>query len=207
MSDPHGIQSLYERHASQYDSDRTRILFEATWLDRFCAAMKNGRSILDLGCGCGEPIAQHLIQREYQLTGVDSSPSLIHLCRTRFPAHQWIVDDMRRFRAPDTFDGILAWDSLFHLSPDDQRAMFPIFGALSHPGTALMFTCGPQHGVVYGTYAGEPLYHASLDPDEYRAQLEAQGFSILSFVQDDPTCTGHAICLAVREAVNVSGAT
>jgi hypothetical protein len=28
---------------------------------------------------------------------------------------------------PRTFDGVLAWDSFFHLTPDDQRGMFAVF--------------------------------------------------------------------------------
>jgi hypothetical protein len=28
-----------------------------------------------------------------------------------------------------SFDGILAWDSFFHLNHDDQRRMFPVFRA------------------------------------------------------------------------------
>src|SRR3954469_1600763 len=69
------------------------------------------------------------------------------------------------------FDGILAWDSFFHLRPGDQRAMFPVFRDHAAPGASLLFTSGPRAGVAMGEWQGEPLYHASLDPDEYRALL------------------------------------
>jgi hypothetical protein len=40
------------------------------------------------------------------------------------PDHEWIVADMRTLSLARRFDGILAWDSYFHLSYDDQKQMF-----------------------------------------------------------------------------------
>ena len=97
------------------------------------------------------------------MTGIDSSPPLIGMCKDRFPDQDWIVADMRTLSLDRRFDGILAWDSFFHLCPDDQRKMFPIFQKHAESKAALMFTSGPSHGEVIGTYKGEPLYHGSLD--------------------------------------------
>ena len=95
-----------------------------------------------------------------------------------------------------TFDGMIAWDSFFHLHPDDQRSMFPIFRAHASPRTALMFTTGPDHGVAMGTFEGEPLYHASLSGAEYRALLAGNGFDVVAHAVDDPGCGRHTIWLA-----------
>lgn len=190
------IIDLYERHAQSWDRDRGRSLFELGWLDRFRAVAGDGASILDLGCGAGEPIARYLIECGHAITGVDSSPSLIELGAARFPTHSWIVGDMRRIALGPRFGGILAWDSFFHLTPDDQRAMFPIFRAHAASGAAFMFTGGPREGEAIGSYQGEPLYHASLDPAEYETLLRANGFEIVRHVVEDPTCGGHTIWLA-----------
>ncbi len=192
------IISLYEHHAQAYDRDRSRILFERGWLDRFRALVPPGGSVLDLGCGMGEPMARHLIAAGHAVTGVDSSPSMIALCRGRFPQSEWIVSDMRALALGRRFDGVLAWDSFFHLTPEDQAAMFPVFAAHSAPGAPLMFTSGPRRGEAVGSYQGEPLYHASLDPDEYRALLDASGFAVVAYMAEDPDCGGHTIWLARR---------
>jgi hypothetical protein len=114
----------------------------------------------------------------------------------RFPKQEWIVADMRKLALPRKFSGMLAWDSFFHLSPDDQRSMFPVFRAHAAPNAALMFTSGPAHGEAIGNFAGEPLYHASLDPAEYRSLLDRNGFRVVSHVVEDPDCGGHTIWLA-----------
>ena len=190
------IANLYERHALAWDSARGKNLFERAWLDRFRVLLPAGGKILDLGCGAGEPIAHYFIEAGCRVTGVDSSPAMIALCRKRFPDAQWINADMRQLKLADRFDGILAWDSFFHLSHEDQAAMFPVFAEHAATGAALMYTSGRDHGVAMGTFEGEPLYHASLDPAEYRRLLAANGFEVAAQVFDDPGCGGHSIWLA-----------
>lgn len=196
--DSERIVTLYERHARSFDKDRFRGLFEKGWLDRFRALIPSGGSVLDLGCGMGEPIARYLIEAGYALTGVDSAPSMIALCASRFPDRTWHVADMRSLALARRFDGIIAWDSFFHLTPDDQRQMFPIFRAHAAPGAALMFTSGPAHGEEVGEYQGEALYHASLDPAEYRTLLAQNGFTVEAHIAEDAECGGHTVWLARR---------
>lgn len=196
--DSERIVGLYERHARAFDKDRGRALFEKGWLDRFRALVPPGGSILDLGCGMGEPIARYLIEAGYALTGVDSSPSMIAFCEGRFPAQTWLVSDMRSLALARRFDGIIAWDSFFHLAHDDQRRMFPVFAMHAAPKAALLFTSGTGHGEAMGIYQGEPLYHASLDPVEYRALLAENGFTGEAHVANDPDCGGHTVWLARR---------
>jgi SAM-dependent methyltransferase len=200
MHDGDRIIDLYERHAHEFDRERWRTLFERPWLDRFLSLVSPGGRILDLGCGTGEPLARHLIEQGHAVTGVDSSPAMIDLAKRRFPDADWIVADMRTLSLRRRFAGILAWDSVFHLRPDHQRAMFAVFAAHAAAGAALMFTSGPRAGEAIGTLYGEPLYHASLAPEEYRALLEAHGFAVVSYDAEAPACGGHTIWLARRSA-------
>lgn len=190
------VADLYERHAAAWDGARPKALLEKAWLDRFREALPPGAPVLDLGCGAGEPIARYLIACGYRVTGIDTSPSLVKLAAERFVGHAWIVRDMRGLDLGARFGGILAWDSFFHLTRDDQRAMFPVFRAHAAPGAALLFTSGPEDGEAIGSFEGAPLYHASLGPDAYRALLEENGFEVLAHVSEDETCGGRTVWLA-----------
>jgi SAM-dependent methyltransferase len=190
------IIDLYERHAHDWDGERGKSLFERPWLDRFRDVAGPGGSVLDLGCGSAEPIARYFIDNGHTVTGIDASPSLIRLSRERFPGHTWLVGDMRHARLGASFGGILAWDSFFHLPAADQRAMFAVFRAHAHAGTALMFTSGPSAGEAIGSYRGEALYHASLDRGEYAALLGANGFQMVNHRVEDESCGGHTVWLA-----------
>jgi hypothetical protein len=147
----------------------------------------------------GEPIAQYLLKAGHHVVGIDSSPSLIRMCRTRFPTAEWLVADMRQLALGRRFDALLAWDSFFHLNVDDQRAMVARFAAHALPAAPLMFTSGPAHGEAIGSCFGEPLYHASLDPDEYRELLSTSGFFVVQYLAEDPACGGHTVWLAQYE--------
>ena len=196
-SDSERIVGLYQRHAAAWDALRSPgSLFEKPWLDKFLALVPAGGSILDLGCGAGSPSPVISIRQGRTVTGVDSSPPLIDLCRKRFPDQEWIDADMRTLDLNRPFDAILAWDSFFHLTPEDQRRMFPVFARHSRRNTALMFTSGSQHGSAIGEFEGEPLYHGSLDPAEYATLLDQIGFHVVEHVLDDPACGHHTIWLA-----------
>lgn len=194
------IVDLYQRHALAWDrlrqADTGAFAQERLWLERFRQVMGAGREVLDLGCGGGEPVAGYLREHGYALTGVDSSTALLHQCRQRFPEQQWLHADMRGLALDQDFAGILAWNSLFHLSPDDQRAMFAVFERHAAPGCALLFTSGPAAGEAIGQFQGEALYHASLDPGEYCTLLDTHGFEVVQHVSEDPQCCGFTVWLA-----------
>lgn len=192
------IIGIYERHAADFDRERDKRLFERAWLDRFLGRVRAGGEVVDLGCGSGEPIARTLVEGGWRVTGVDAAPAMIALCRERFPEQTWITGDMRGLELGRRFDGVIAFDSFFHLTQPDQRGMFAVFARLASGGAPLMFTSGPRAGVAMGTYHGAPLYHASLDPDEYRGLLDRHGFDVIDFMPEDRGCGGRSVWLAAK---------
>lgn len=191
------VLHIYEANAAAFDRDRGRQLMEAGYLDALLDRLPpHRRSVLDVGCGAGEPIARYLTDNGCTLTGIDGAAAMIDLCASRFPDMTWIVADMRTLRLQRRFDAIVAWDSFFHLAHDAQRAMFPIFRDHIVPRGLLLFTSGPQHGEAIGELYGERLYHASLSTEEYRALLDANGFEVLMHTVEDPECGRHTVWLA-----------
>ena len=186
----------YEKHAAAWDRDRQSSYWnDKVWHDRFIGRLAKGATVLDLGCGSGRPVAQHMAELGLRVTGVDSSSTMISFCRERLPDHEWIVADMRQLALGRRFDGILAWDSFFHLSHDDQRRTFAIFADHASVGTILMFNTGPQHGEALGEYRGDPLYHASLSSFEYEVLTGRFGFDVIQHATNDGTAGGRTVWL------------
>ncbi|SFJ08929.1 class I SAM-dependent DNA methyltransferase [Jannaschia pohangensis] len=190
------IIGLYRRHAEAWARRRTRLGAEKLWLDRFLGHLPQSPSILDLGCGSGDPVARYFLACGATVTGVDTSPELLAIAAQTVADAEWHIADMRTLDLGTRFDGILAWNSFFHLTPEDQRRMFPIFRRHAATGAVLMFTSGTGHGEVIGQFEGEPLYHGSLDPAEYRALLDRNGFDVMRHVVEDPVCNQQTIWLA-----------
>lgn len=187
---------VYDRHAKAWDLHRSRVFFEKAWLKRFVSVIPAQSSILDVGCGAGEPIAAYLIERGFSVTGVDVSPAMIEISRSRFPEMDWVVMDMRDLALKRRFHGLVGWDSFFHLDPDEQRSTLQLFFRHLHPGGALLLTVGHEAGEVLGTVEGERVYHSSLDSEEYRQILFSAGFKKVEIALQDKDCGFHTVLLA-----------
>ena len=189
-------QGIYERHAARFDAERPKRLHERIWLDRFLGQVRDGGAILDVGCGAGDPLATYMSDRGFQVTGVDASRAMLDIARSRFPAGDWRHGDMRTLDLPERFDGILGWNSFFHLTPEEQRTTLPTLADHLNPSGVLMLTVGPKAGEVAGQVANEAVYHASLAPEEYQAILEDLGLKVVQFLKEDPECDLQTVLLA-----------
>ncbi len=54
----------------------------------------------------------------------------------------------------------------------------------------MLFTSGPAFGEAIGILEEEPLYHTSLDPDEYCLLLDRNGFDVVTHVAETLTAAG-----------------
>lgn len=189
--------ALYAKHAVAYDRVRTRSLMERPYLDLVATLRPAPATVLDVGCGPGDPLARYFIDKGYTVTGMDLVDQMLDLCRARFPEMTWVQGDMRTMALADRFDVVMAWDSFFHLPPDDQRQVLTRFRDHTAPGGVLLFTSGTDAGeAVGGNLCGDQLYHASLDTSEYRQRLESLGYTIRRHQIADPDCGGHTVWVA-----------
>lgn len=188
-------QATYERQAARFDAERSKGLHERVWLDRFLEGMGPGRRVLDLGCGAGDPIAAYLMERGCDVVGVDASRAMLTIADERFPAGDWRYGDMRSLDLGEAFDGIIAWNSFFHLTPDEQRDVLRRMADHLDAGAALMITVGDRAGTEVGHVGGEPVYHASLSQEEYERVLDGAGVDVIDFVREDPECYEQTVLL------------
>jgi len=189
-------RAVYERNAAGFDRHRGRLLIERAWLDRFLALVPEGEAVLDLGCGAGEPIARYLIESGRTVWGADFAEPMLAIARQRFPQATWVHADMRTLDLGRRFGGIVGWDSFFHLTRDEQRAVIPRLARHLTPRGALLLTVGPSDGEVTGTVEGDAVYHSSLAREEYARVLDEAGLRIAAFVPEDPACDYHSVLLA-----------
>jgi hypothetical protein len=135
------IVGLYEENAAAWDEMRGREFPERQWFAPFLS-LPAGASILDLGCGSGEPVAG---TSSRAATGSPASiprPSLIAMCRERFPEAG--VAGRRHARARPR-PPLRRDPRLVQLLPPALRRSardVPRFAAHAAQGAPLMFTSG-----------------------------------------------------------------
>ncbi|MCA3701294.1 class I SAM-dependent methyltransferase [Brevundimonas sp.] len=175
---------LYDDKAEGWIADRGpalggsgKSIDEVEALERFAAALPKGGTVLDVGCGSGWPWGAALLDRGFRVTGIDAAPRLVDHAAQTLPDGEWVVDDMRSVDLGRTFEGLLIWPSMFHLTLGDQSRAIERILAHSYASSVLMMTIPAEASVSIGAWSGEPLFHASLGAPLYMDTLAKAGFT------------------------------
>lgn len=198
------VPAAYDRIAEAWRASRTpeaRGDFPGRrFADRLTAPLPPASRVLDVGCGCGMPIAAYLVRHGFQVTGLDASARMIALAREAVPAAHFVHGDMRTADLEEVFDGLVAWDSVFHLPRTEHGAVFARFRAWLRPGGRLLVSLGgsAEEGFTSAMF-GETFYYSGHEPGTALRQLQQAGFRIEHWEIDDPASRGHMAVLAVTQ--------
>ena len=176
----------YEEVASMFIAGRGRDSSETGALDvaDWSQTLPGGATVLDLGCGTGVPISQALIERGFNVYGVDASHSMTLEFRANFPTAPVqcaAVEDSDFFGR--TFDGVVAWGLFFLLSAEVQLKLIEKVAAILPSGGRLLFTapsepCSWLDGMTERT-------SISLGHEAYRAALDDAGMTLVGTYVDE----------------------
>jgi SAM-dependent methyltransferase len=98
--------------------------------------------VLDLGCGCGIPVAKVLAET-CRVTGVDISPVQVERARSLVPEATFLCQDFTSLEfAPGSFDAVTAFYSIIHLPIEEQLPFFERVALWLKPGGVLLCTVG-----------------------------------------------------------------
>ncbi len=139
-------------------------------------------SIVDVGCGTGDPIARALAAQGFSLFGIDPASSMIAAFHARIPGAATACECAETSRFFDRhFDAAVAIGLLFLLPEASQRAIIMQVGRALHPGGHFLFTAPRQPCQWDDSLTGRPSL--SLGGARYRALLAEAGCELIgSFV-------------------------
>lgn len=171
------------------------------WLDELEPLLAPGSPVLDLGCGCGVPVARRLA-RTHPLTGVDISPVQIERARQNVPGARFLCADMAAVEFPaQSFAAIVSFYAIIHLPLAEQPGLFRSIFTWLQPGGYLMATVGHEAwtGQEEGWLGGSAtMYWSHAAEADYVAWLEEAGLQLL-WARFVPEGTGgHTLLLAQR---------
>ena len=154
-----------------------------------------GERILDVGCGTGQLTAR-IAEAGAQVTGVDSSASMLEPARRDFPQISWLLADARKLHFPDPFDAVFS-NAALHWIPEARQVAESVAGALRGGGRFVAEFGGHgnvetivQAAIVAGARQGvnlqKPWYFPHLG--EYANLLESVGLEVtFALLFDRPT--------------------
>lgn len=119
--------NAYNTSAKEF-AENTAALHPEEQANKFLNLLP-GKRILDLGCGPGRD-AQVFVGQGFQVTGVDLSPQMIEMARSRVAA-QFHVMDIENLNLPSSsFHGIWASASLLHIPKKNILQVFKTLHSL-----------------------------------------------------------------------------
>lgn len=108
-------RETYNKIAQDWHEDHKSDDWWISGTDTFASLVSTGGRILDVGSGGGYK-SRYLIQKGFQVVGIDSSEKLIEIAKEEVPEARFIVMDMRDADTLEQeFDGIFAQASLLHI--------------------------------------------------------------------------------------------
>lgn len=96
-------------------SNERRIFEEHEYLINFINQLKPKSKILDVGCGSGIPITKYLIDKGFEVTGIDLSDAQIKKAKEKLPKGKFLEMDLENINFnDDSFDTIVCLHSIYH---------------------------------------------------------------------------------------------
>jgi len=150
------------------------------WLKKLLSRLEPGSSVLDLGCGSGDP-ADIEIARSHKITGVDISQAQIDLARQNVPAGRFIHSDAETIKFPPaSFDAVVSFYTLEHIPREKHRLVLRrIYRWLKAGGFLLLSMEAGEYDNETGTWLGVPMFISCYSPEIMRQLITSEGFELL----------------------------
>ncbi|MCC2971942.1 class I SAM-dependent methyltransferase [Massilia sp. IC2-476] len=130
-------------------------------------------TILDLGCGPGRDL-KNFTQLGHKAIGLDGSSRFVDMARAYSGCEVWHQDFLHLQLPPETFDGVFANASLFHIpSAELPGVLDKLFNTLKPGG--VLFSSNPRGDNREGWNG--PRYGSYHDYDAWERYLTTAGFT------------------------------
>jgi len=203
----HRIKQSYDNIADIWYEKREWYIEQAS-IDEAISHLQSGAKILDVGCGSGKPIAAYLIEKEFNVYGVDISPKLLKYAERMIPKERLFQADICDFTTNLQFDAIICWFTLFHVHATKHLEILKKFHAFLKPKGILLITFADTNQVVNSPHTiideytiesemfGERFCHSGRPAPMNSALVKEAGFNILIDKIDQP---GNQVILASKK--------
>jgi 2-polyprenyl-3-methyl-5-hydroxy-6-metoxy-1,4-benzoquinol methylase len=178
------VRRGYDALSYLYRGDAEEPERYAAWLAQLQERVPAGGAVLDVGCGCGVPLARELAASGYAVTGVDLSAVQVERARRLVPTASFLHADATQVSFPSSsFDAVVSLYALIHVPLDEQPSLLDRIGCWLRPGGWFLATAG--HRAWTGTeddwLGGQaPMWWSHADAATYRAWIEHAGLSVIA---------------------------
>jgi SAM-dependent methyltransferase len=183
-----GYDLLGERYHDWSHAGSVRLRY----VDAILGRLDPGSTVVDLGCGPGDP-ATRLLSEKHIVLGVDISAGQLAIARGLAPRASFVQADLTRFALqPSSVDAAVSFYATGHLPRAAHAPFYAEVARWLRPG-GLLVTSAP---LVAGDDAddewlGVPMFFGGIGVDATLAAVEAAGLTVESADEVDEQVDGH----------------
>lgn len=173
------VAAGYDRCAKRYAS--ARMIAAPSYLSVLTDRVRAGANALDIGCGCGQPIAASLSQR-FRVTGIDIALEQIKLARRSVPNGTFIHGDATKLAFKEgTFDAAVMLYTLFHIPREEQPNFVKRLRSWLVEGGLLLASLAwhSEPGYTEEDFFETSMYWSHFSKDETIGILQSAGFLVV----------------------------
>ncbi|MBC6457255.1 class I SAM-dependent methyltransferase [Actinomadura sp. HBU206391] len=179
----HTYDVVADDYATAFADELAGKPFDRELLDRYASAVAGQGAVWDVGCGPAAHVTRYLADRGVDVAGVDLSPRVVDVARSRERDLRFGVADMCDLPAEDgSLAGIVAFYSVIHLPRERiPEALAEFRRVLARDGALLLAMHGGEGIISTDEWLGHavPIRATLMSPGELAEAVEAAGFTLV----------------------------
>ena len=191
------VRRGYDAISYRYRADDADDGRYAEWLADLRDRIPERSAVLDVGCGCGIPVARTLADAGHRVTGIDLSEVQIKRATELVPGATFIHTDAAEADfVADSFDAVVCLYALIHMPLAEQPALLARIATWLRPGGWFLATTGQRAWT--GTDdnwldGGATMWWSHADTATYRTWIAEAGLTVVSETFVPEGTGGHTL--------------
>ena len=181
---PSELGRKYDKIAQWWHDQHVDSSYGISQFQRAVSYSSEGGKALDVGCGAGGRFIRLLEKSKFSVTGIDVSKEMISLAAKNHKNHKFVHQDICTWETDETFDFIVAWDSIFHLPLPMQKPVVSKLCQFLAKDGVLIYTFGNDQGEHTDEWRNDTFYYSSIGINENIQLLINNGLSVLHLELD-----------------------
>ncbi|MFJ1565902.1 class I SAM-dependent methyltransferase [Streptomyces erythrochromogenes] len=181
MSRRKSAAEVFDALGERYEELFGQVPGQIEALDWLTARLPAGARVLDVGSGTGRPTAETLARAGCDVTGIDVSPAMVALARSRVPGARFEQADVRTYTPPTGgFDAVCSFFPLLVMDQPEVAAALDRMASWTAPGGYFVMATVP--GDIRGLdieWMGHEVTVSSLSTEDHLARLADRGLEVL----------------------------
>ena len=180
------VEQGYNKVAEQYAAlEGEKAWPRSHWLQKVLEKLDPGSSVLDVGCGSGDPAGIEIAWK-HRLTGIDISISQIEKAQRNVPKGNFIHGDASSVEfSSASFDAVVCFYTLEHFPRQDHGMLLNrIHHWLKEDGLFLFSTEARDIDEI-GEWLGVPMYFSSYNRQKTIDLVVQSGFNIIDMAVEN----------------------